>query len=90
MEAKSKSGAPTPKAASKAEKKEAPKKAPEPAPATPEPEVAPPQDGAAEAEAAGEASGTDSFEQLKPYLIGGAIITAGAILLGVLLMARRK
>lgn len=89
MEAKTKSGAPAPKAASKAEKKEAPKKA-EPAPATPEPEIAPPQDGAeAEAEA-GEATGTDSFEQLKPYLIGGAVIAAGAILLGMLLMARKK
>ncbi|CAL9701615.1 unnamed protein product [Knipowitschia caucasica] len=91
MEAKAKSGAPAvPKAASKAEKKEAPKKAPEPAPATPEPEVAPPQDGAADAEAAGEAPATDSFEQLKPYLLGGAIIAAGAILLSVLLVARRK
>lgn len=87
MEAKTKSGAPAPKAASKAEKKEAPKKA-DPAPATPEPEIAPPQDGGeAEAEAA---SGTDSFEQLKPYLIGGAIIAAGAILLGMLLMSRKK
>lgn len=89
MEAKVKSGAPVPKAASKAEKKEAPKK-PEPAPATPEPEIAPPQDGAEAETAAGEASGTDSFEQLKPYLIGGAIIAAGAILLGMLIMARKK
>lgn len=89
MEAKSKSGAPAPKAASKAEKKEAPKKA-EPAPATPEPEIAPPQDGG-EAEAdTGAASGADSFEQLKPFLIGGAIIAAGAILLGMLLLARKK
>lgn len=89
MEAKAKSGASVPKAASKAEKKEAPKKA-EPAPATPEPEIAPPQDGAEAETAAGEASGTDSFEQLKPYLIGGAIIAAGAILLGMLLMARKN
>lgn len=89
MEAKAKSGASLPKAASKAEKKEAPKKS-EPVPATPEPEITPPQDGAEAEAAAGEASGTDSFEQLKPYLIGGAIIAAGAILLGMLLMARKK
>lgn len=89
MEAKPKSGAPAPKAASKAEKKEAPKKA-EPAPATPEPEIAPPQDGGEPEADVGESSGTDSFEQLKPYLIGGVIITAGAILLGMLLMARKK
>lgn len=89
MEAKAKSGASAPKATSKAEKKEAPKKA-EPAPATPEPEIAPPQDEAEAEAAAGEASGTDSFEQLKPYIIGGALIAAGAILLGVLLMARKK
>lgn len=96
MEAKAKSGAPVPKAASKAEKKEpaAPRKA-EPAPAAPEPEHPPPsQDGAAEAEtAAGDeaaASSTDSLEHLKPFLIGGVVIAAGAILLGVLLLARRN
>lgn len=100
MEAKGKTGASAPKAASKAEKKEpaAPRKAdpaPAPAPATPEPEQPPPQDGAAEAEAAAEgeeaaAGSTDSLEQLKPFLIGGAIIAAGAILLGALLLARRN
>ncbi|XP_029987066.1 cell cycle exit and neuronal differentiation protein 1-like [Sphaeramia orbicularis] len=94
MEAKAKSGAPAPKAASKTEKKDpAPPQKAEPAPATPEPEHPPPQDGAAEAEAAAgdaAASGTDSLEHLKPFLIGGAIIAAGAILLGVLLMARRN
>lgn len=96
MEAKGKTGASVPKAASKAEKKEvaAPRKA-DPAPATPEPEQPPPQDGAAEAEAAAEgeeaaAGSTDSLEQLKPFLIGGAIIAAGAILLGALLLARRN
>lgn len=94
MEAKAKSGAPVPKAASKVEKKEpaAPRKA-DPAPAAPEPEQPPPQDGAAEAEAAGDeaaASGTDSLEHLKPFLIGGAVIAAGAILLGMLLLARRN
>lgn len=99
MEAKAKTGAPAPKAASKAEKKEpaAPRKA-DPAPAAPEPEHPPPQDGAAEAEAAAAAAagdeavacGTDSLEHLKPFLIGGAVIAAGAILLGVLLLARRN
>lgn len=95
MEAKSKTGTSAPKAASKTEKKEpaAPRKA-DPAPATPEPEHPPPQDGAAEAEAAAgdeaAACGTDSLEHLKPFLIGGAIIAAGAILLGVLILARRN
>lgn len=95
MEAKAKTGAPAPKAASKTEKKEpaAPRKA-DPAPATPEPEHPPPQDGAAEAEAAAgdeaAACATDSLEHLKPFLIGGAIIAAGAILLGVLILARRN
>lgn len=95
MEAKAKTGAPAPKAASKVEKKEpaAPRK-PDPTPAAPEPEQPPPQDGAAEAEAAageeGAACSTDSLEHLKPFLIGGAVIAAGAILLGVLLLARRN
>lgn len=93
MEAKAKSTAPAPKAASKAEKKEpAPPRKADPVPATPEPELPPPQDGGAEAEAGDEAagSGTDSLEHLKPFLIGGAVIAAGAILLGVLLLARRN
>ncbi|KAK9542823.1 hypothetical protein VZT92_000652 [Zoarces viviparus] len=101
METKAKFGALASKAATKVEKKEpaAPRKAdPAPAPAAPaapEPEHPPPQDGAAEAEAAAAgdeaaASGTDSLEHLKPFLIGGAVMAAGAILLGVLLMARRN
>ncbi|XP_026233546.1 cell cycle exit and neuronal differentiation protein 1-like isoform X2 [Anabas testudineus] len=96
MEAKAKSGASAPKAASKSDKKEpAPSRKADPAPAAPEPEHPPPQDGAAEAEgaAAGDetaTSGTDSLEHLKPFLIGGAVIAAGAILLGVLLLARRN
>ncbi|KAF3686490.1 hypothetical protein EXN66_Car002162 [Channa argus] len=96
MEAKGKSGASAPKAASKSEKKEsAPPRKANPAPATPEPEHPPPQDAAAEAEgtaASDEAatSSTDSLEHLKPFLIGGAVIAAGAILLGVLLLARRN
>lgn len=97
MEAKAKTGAPSPRAASKVEKKEpaAPRKA-DPAPAAPEPAHPAPQDGAAEAEAAeaagdeAAACGTDSLEHLKPFLIGGAVIAAGAILLGVLLLARRN
>ncbi|CAJ1049716.1 hypothetical protein KUCAC02_002340 [Xyrichtys novacula] len=94
MEAKAKSGASAPKAAAKAEKKEpAVSRKSDPAPVAPEPEQPPPQDGAAETEAAGDeaaASGTDSLEQLKPFLIGGAVIAAGAILLGLLLLARRN
>lgn len=100
MEAKAKSGAPAPKASSKAEKtekKEAapPKKidpaqveAPPPAAPVEEPQV---EDGSAEPEGeeAAEAS-TDSLESLKPFLIGGAIIAAGAILLGALLLVRRN
>lgn len=97
MEAKGKPGTSAPKAAPKVEKKEpaAPRKS-DPAPAAPELEHRPPaQDGAAETEtaAAGDeaaASGTDSLEHLKPFLIGGAVIAAGAILLGVLLLARRN
>lgn len=94
MEAKVKAGATAPKTGSKAEKKEpaAPRKA-DPSPAAPETET-PPQNGASEAEAvagdAAAASGTDSLEHLKPLLIGGAIVAAGAILLGVLLLARRN
>lgn len=95
MEAKAKSGAPAPKAASKAEKKEpaAPRKTD---PAAPEPANPPlSKDGGAESAAAAAedeavASGTDTLEHLKPFLIGGAVIAAGAILLGVLLLARRK
>lgn len=107
MESKAKSGAPAPKAASsKVEKKEpaAPPRKADPAPADPAPAApeagnpsAPPQDGAAEQEAAPEggeeaaaAASTDSLESLKPFLIGGAVIAAGAILLGVLLLARRN
>lgn len=96
MEAKAKTGAPAPKSAPKSEKKEpaAPRKA-DPAPAAPEPENPPPQDGAAEAEASAEAgngaaSGTDCLEHLKPFLIGGAVVAVGAILLGMLILAKRN
>lgn len=96
MEAKAKSGASAPKATSKSEKREpAPPRKADPAPATPEPDQPPPRDGAAEAEGAAPADetatpGTDSLEHLKPFLIGGAVIAAGAILLGILLLARRN
>lgn len=92
MEAKAKSGASAPKAASKSDKKEpAPSRKADPAPAAPEPEHPPPQDGAAEPERAAAGDEThDSLEHLKPFLIGGAVIAAGAILLGVLLLARRN
>ncbi|KAK1890940.1 Cell cycle exit and neuronal differentiation protein 1 [Dissostichus eleginoides] len=85
-----------PAASRKADPAPAAPAAPE-VPAAPEPELPPAQDGAAEAEAEAEAagdeaaaSGTDSLEHLKPFLIGGAVIAAGAILLGVLLLARRN
>ncbi|KAK0140247.1 hypothetical protein N1851_022855 [Merluccius polli] len=96
MEAKAKSGAPTPKgAAVKVEKKE---------PAAPvvqkiflQTENLPSNDEKveAEAEATPEAedaatSSTDSLDHLKPFLIGGAVVAMGAILLGVLLLARRN
>lgn len=95
MEAKARSGASAPKAASKAEKKEpAASRKTDPAPAAPEPANPPiSKDEGAESAAAGDeavASGTDSLEHLKPFLIGGVAIAAGAILLGVLLLARRN
>ncbi|RVE74479.1 hypothetical protein OJAV_G00022450 [Oryzias javanicus] len=97
MEAKTKPGAPKPKAASQAEKKEpaAARKA-EPTPTAPEAEKPPAsQDGAAEAEAAAAgdetaASGTNCLEHLTPFLIGGVVIAAGAILLGAVLLAKRN
>lgn len=63
------------------------------APAAPAPEK-PAVDGAADQEAAPEGSearepSTDSLENLKPFLIGGAVIAAAAILVGALLLTRR-
>ena len=97
MEAKAKSGAATPKgAAVKVEKKEpaAPRK-PDPAPVVPETENLPSKDDKEETEAMTEAEeaatpSTDCLEHLKPFLIGGAVVAVGAILLGVLLLARRN
>ncbi|KAL1007366.1 hypothetical protein UPYG_G00085740 [Umbra pygmaea] len=101
MEGKAKTGAQAPKALSKAEKKEAahPKKVeptpveqPPPAASVDDPLV---KDVTAEPEMTSESgeaaeASTDSLESLKPFLIGGAIIAAGAILLGALLLARRN
>ncbi|CAL8351994.1 unnamed protein product [Merluccius merluccius] len=92
MEAKAKSGAPTPKgAAVKVEKKEPA------APVVPETENLPSNDEKVEAEAEATpeaeeaaASSTDCLDHLKPFLIGGAVVAMGAILLGVLLLARRN
>ncbi|KAJ7995001.1 hypothetical protein DPEC_G00255370 [Dallia pectoralis] len=104
MEAKAKSGTQVPKPSAKpakTENKEAshPKKV-DPTPVGPLPaavpiEKPPVEDVAAEPEEASENGGaadasTDSLEFLKPFLIGGAIIAAGAILLGALVLARRN
>ena len=95
MEAKAKTGTAAPKgAAVKAEKKEpaAPRK-PDPAPVEPETESPPSKDDKAETDAPTEAeeaaTPTDCLEHLKPFLIGGAVVAVGAVLLGVLLLARR-
>lgn len=99
MEAKAKSGAPTPKGAAvaKVEKKEPepPRKPDPPVPVVPETENLPSKDEKAEGEATTKAeeaatSSTDCLEHLKPFLIGGAVVAVGAILLGVILLARRN
>ncbi|KAI4876690.1 hypothetical protein NFI96_007077, partial [Prochilodus magdalenae] len=85
MEAKTKSGS---KAGPKAEKKEPAAPKPDPVPAEPaqstEPEK-PAADGANSQEAAqeggeGTGSGCEMLENLKPFIIGGAIVALGAIL----------
>ncbi|CAL8243702.1 unnamed protein product [Lota lota] len=97
MEAKAKSGAAPPKgAAVKVEKKEtATPRKPDPALVVTETENLPSKDEKAETEATTEAEeaatpSTDCLEHLKPFLIGGAVVALGAILLGVLLLARRN
>lgn len=97
MEAKAKSGAAKP--SSKAEKKEpaAPSKpdaAPPAEPAAPtEPEKpveeTAPDAGTAEGAEAADAC-ADTLESLKPFLIGGAVIALGAILIGVILLAKKN
>ncbi|KAL7854402.1 hypothetical protein SRHO_G00165920 [Serrasalmus rhombeus] len=85
MEAKAKSGS---KAAPKAEKKEPAAPKPDPIPAEPaqstEPEK-PAEDGANSQEGAQEGGegtgiGCEMLENLKPFIIGGAVIALGAIL----------
>ncbi|KAL6468547.1 hypothetical protein MHYP_G00220710 [Metynnis hypsauchen] len=85
MEAKAKSGS---KAAPKVEKKEPAPPKPDPIPAEPaqstEPEK-PAEDGANSQEGAQEGGegtgiGCEMLENLKPFIIGGAIVTLGAIL----------
>ncbi|CAL8403584.1 unnamed protein product [Boreogadus saida] len=60
----------------------------------PETENLPLKDDKAETEATTEAEAatpsTDCLENMKPFLIGGAVVAVGAILLGVLLLARRN
>lgn len=92
MEAKAK-GAPKP--ASKAEKKEAapplkPDPFSEPAPPATEPEK--PADGATDQQGATESGGCgcEMLESLKPFLIGGAVVALGAVLVGVILLARKN
>ncbi|TRY92711.1 hypothetical protein DNTS_032939 [Danionella cerebrum] len=78
MEAKAK-GAPKP--AAKAEKKEAPPSPkPEPALVEPEPEK-PAEDAAPDQQEAAETPGSccETFENLKPFLIGGAVVAIDLI-----------
>lgn len=93
MEAKAKG---SPKSASKAEKKEAappPKPDPisDPAPlAATEPEK--PADGDSDQQGATESGGCgcEMLENLKPFLIGGAVVALGAVLVGAILVARKN
>ncbi|MCI4383822.1 hypothetical protein PGIGA_G00031250 [Pangasianodon gigas] len=94
MESKAKSSV---KPGTKTEKKEsAPPPKPNPAPAEPAPpteEEKPVQDGNQEgAQEGNEAAGgsCETLENLKPFLIGGAIVALGAVLVGLVLLARKK
>lgn len=91
MESKAKGSA---KAATKTEKKEPapPPKAAEPAPPA-EAEKQPQDDGNLEGaqEGNGEAGGScETLENLKPFLIGGAIVALGAVVVGLVLLAKKK
>lgn len=94
MEAKAKGVS---KSASKAEKKEAPPPSkPDPVPTEPTPTAAPePEksaDGATDQQGATESGGCscEMLESLKPLLIGGAVVALGAVLVGVILLARKN
>ncbi|XP_058256495.1 uncharacterized protein LOC131360267 [Hemibagrus wyckioides] len=90
MESKAKSSV---KPGTKTEKKDAaPPPKPNPAPAEPEVEK-PAQDGNQEgAQEENEAAGCscETLEHLKPFLIGGAVVALGAVLVGLVLLARKK
>lgn len=94
MESKAKSST---KPATKTDKKEsAPPPKPNPAPAEPAPPAEadkPVQDGNQEGVQEGhEAAGgsCETLENLKPFLIGGAIVAFGAVLVGLVLLAKKK
>lgn len=81
------------KPGTKTEKKDAaPPPKPNPAPAEPEVEKAA-QDGNQEgAQEENEAAGCscETLEHLKPFLIGGAVVALGAVLVGLVFLARKK
>ncbi|KAK3533177.1 hypothetical protein QTP70_012429 [Hemibagrus guttatus] len=91
MESKAKSSV---KPVTKTEKKEAaPPPKPNPAPAEPAEVEKPAQDGNQEgAQEENEAAGgsCETLEHLKPFLIGGAVVALGAVLVGLVLLARKK
>ncbi|KAK3561849.1 hypothetical protein QTP86_017484 [Hemibagrus guttatus] len=91
MESKAKSSV---KPVTKTEKKEAaPPPKPNPAPAEPAEVEKPAQDGNQEgAQEENEAAGgsCETLEHLKPFLIGGAVVALGAVLVGLVLLARKN
>uniref|UniRef100_A0A9J8CRC3 Si:ch73-119p20.1 n=1 Tax=Cyprinus carpio carpio TaxID=630221 RepID=A0A9J8CRC3_CYPCA len=90
MEAKAKGAS---KSASKAEKKEAaPPSKPDPVSAEPAEPENPAEDGATNQQGAAESAGCgcEALESLKPFLIGGAVIALGAVLVGVILLAKKN
>uniref|UniRef100_A0A3B1J2B9 Si:ch73-119p20.1 n=1 Tax=Astyanax mexicanus TaxID=7994 RepID=A0A3B1J2B9_ASTMX len=95
MDTKAKSGS---KSASRAEKKDPAPLKPDPVPAEPSPPTEPEKtadDGAASQEGApeggeGKGSGCEMLEHLKPFLIGGAVVALGAILVGAILLAKKN
>lgn len=95
MEAKAKSGS---KGGPKPDKKEPTPPKPDPVPAQPaqpaEPDK-PAEDGMTGQEGAqeggeGTGSGCEFLENLKPFIIGGSIVALGAILVGVILLAKKN
>ncbi len=90
MEAKAKGAS---KSASKAEKKEAvPPPKPDPVSAEPAEPEKPAEDEATNQQGAAESTGSscETLENLKPFLIGGAVIALGAVLVGVILLVKKN